>query len=185
MMVSSQPPDVLSYFWAPLCAVGARAEARRNAQICVSVFGASIVPEQPRILVVLSKSNYTHDLVLARRTLAVTLLAHAQLDLLEPLGLVSGRDRDKLAGLDPQLTACGDPYFPGGVGYLACDVLDTFDFGDSTAFLSAVRARERFADTEPMSWADAGERIGADFLQRWAEKSQREQQIARGLMRWT
>lgn len=185
MVDRSQLPDVLSYFWAPLCAVGARTEARCNAQICVAVFGASIVPEQPRILVVLSKSNYTHDLVLARRTLAVTLLARTQLDLLEPLGLVSGRDRDKLAGLDPQFTTRGDPYFPGGVGYLACNVLDTFDFGDSTAFLSAVRTHERLADTDPMTWADARERIDAAFLQRWDEKSQREQQIARQLMRWT
>ena len=39
--------DVLSHFWAPLCAVGASGSTGPNAQICVSVFGASIVPERP------------------------------------------------------------------------------------------------------------------------------------------
>ena len=55
--------DVLSHFWAPLCAVGAGGPVGPNAQICVSVFGASIVPERPRLLVSLSKTNYTEALV--------------------------------------------------------------------------------------------------------------------------
>ena len=57
------PGDLFSFFWAPLCAVGAHDGEQLNAQICVSVFGASIVPSQPRLLVGLSKTNYTHDLV--------------------------------------------------------------------------------------------------------------------------
>ncbi len=119
----SRAPDVLSYFWAPLCAVGARGERGPNAQICVSVFGASIVPEQPRVLVGLSKTNYTHELVEAAGALAVTVLSSEQAPLLEPLGLRSGRDGDKLAGIDTALTPAGAPYFPGGTGYLACEVI--------------------------------------------------------------
>ena len=178
------PPDVLSYFWAPLCAVGSYGERGPNAQICVSVFGASIVPEQPRVLVGLSKTNYTHELVEAAGALAVTVLSSEQLALLEPLGLRSGRDGDKLAGIEAALTAAGAPYFPGGTGYLACEVIEAYDLGDSTAFLCAVRERERLSDAEPMSWAAARERVGADFLRRWAEKSRREQEAARRLMRW-
>ena len=110
---SGAPRDVLSSFWSPLCAIGARGEggadappnAPPNAQICVSVFGASIVPEQPRVLVSLSKTNYTHELVIASGTLSVTALSASQLPLLEPLGLRSGRDGDKLAGLEVALTA--------------------------------------------------------------------------------
>ena len=122
---SGAPRDVLSSFWSPLCAIGARGEggadappnvprsAPPNAQICVSVFGASIVPEQPRVLVSLSKTNYTHELVIASGTLSVTALSASQLPLLEPLGLRSGRDGDKLAGLEVALTEAGDPWFPG------------------------------------------------------------------------
>ncbi len=182
-------PDLLSEFWAPLCAVGSHdAAGRLNAQICVSVFGASIVPERPRLLVVLSRTTLTHDLVLESGTLAVTLLAEDQLELLEPLGLRSGRDGEKLSGLPLRTTAAGDPLFTEGVGYLACEALDAVALGDSTAYLVAVRERARLgaagAARRPMRWADARGRIGGDFLARWAEKSEREQESARAAMIW-
>ena len=193
---SGAPRDVLSSFWSPLCAIGARGEggadappnasrsAPPNAQICVSVFGASIVPEQPRVLVSLSKTNYTHELVIASGTLSVTALAASQLPLLEPLGLRSGRDGDKLAGLEVELTAAGDPWFPGCVGYLGCEVIEHHDLGDATAFLCAVRERETLSAEPAMRWPEAQQVVGAEFLERWAEKSRREQAAARASMRW-
>ena len=189
---SGAPRDVLSSFWSPLCAIGARGDggadappnAPLNAQICVSVFGASIVPEQPRVLVSLSKTNYTHELVIASGTLSVTALSASQLPLLEPLGLRSGRDGDKLAGLEVARTAAGDPYFPGAVGYLGCEVIERHDLGDATAFLCAVRERETLSAEPAMRWPEAQQRVGAEFLERWAEKSRREQALARASMRW-
>jgi len=175
--------DPLSYFWSPLCAVGAHGE-RPNAQICVSVFGASIVPERPRLLVGLWKENLTHDLVAASGTLAITLLARDQTGLIEPLGLHSGRDGDKLARLDYALTAAGDPYFTGGAGYIDAAVLDAYDWGDATGYLVAVRARERLSAAEPLAWADARPLLPAAFLARWDEKSRRDQAAARAVMRW-
>src|SRR5687768_526075 len=87
-----------SYFaapnWEPVCSVGSHGARGVNAQICVSIFGASIVPDRPRLLVMLWKSNYTHDLVHESGTLAITLLSEAQHPLLEPLGLHSGRDSE-------------------------------------------------------------------------------------------
>lgn len=184
-MSTPQPPrDVLSHFWSPLCAVGSHGPRGANAQICVSVFGASIVPERPRLLVCLSHTNYTTGLVAAAGTLAVTLLSTAQAGLLEPLGLQSGRDGDKLAGLVCELTAAGDPCFPGGVGTLACEVIASHDVGDSEAFLCAVRSRRTVDGTAPLAWAAARDIVGDDFLRRWAEKSAREQEAARAVMHW-
>ena len=176
--------DVLSHFWAPLCAVGASGAAGPNAQICVSVFGASIVPERPRLLVSLSKTNHTEGLAQASGRLAITLLSDAQAGLLEPLGLRSGRDGDKLAGLETELTAAGAPVFPGGVGALDCETLETFDLGDATAFLVAVRERWGLGGERPLPWALAKTVVGEAFLRRWAEKSAREQDAARAVMRW-
>jgi flavin reductase (DIM6/NTAB) family NADH-FMN oxidoreductase RutF len=176
-------PDVISNFWAPLCAVGSHGPHGPNAQICVSVFGASIVPDRPRVLVVLSKTNFTHDLVAETGTLAVTLLSAGQLSLLEPLGLRSGRDGAKLAGLRYTLTADGDPWFPGGAGWLRCRVIDAPDFGDSTGFLCAVVERDTF-EAGPMRWADARSVLDAAFLEAWAAKSAKEQAAARGAMHW-
>ena len=67
--------DPLSQFWAPLCAVGSYGVKGPNAQICVSVFGASVVQDRPRLQVNLWKDNYTHDLVHESGTLAITVLA--------------------------------------------------------------------------------------------------------------
>jgi flavin reductase (DIM6/NTAB) family NADH-FMN oxidoreductase RutF len=184
MPTESARRDPLSYFWAPLCAVGSHGPSIPNAQICVSVFGASIVPERPRLLVVLTKTNLTHDLVRDAGTLAVTLLSEDQVGLLEPLGLRSGRDGDKLGAIEHSLTPAGDPYFPGGVGRLDCEVLDAFDLGDSTAFLAAVRGRESLGSTAPMAWAGAQRVVGEEFMRRWAEKSEREREIARRRMTW-
>ena len=182
-MTSEAAREPLSYFWAPLCAVGSHGE-RPNAQICVAVAGASIVPERPRVTVTLWKTNHTHDLVANAGTLAVTLLSGRQLDLLEPLGMRSGRDGDKLDGIEHALTDAGDPYFPGGSGYLACEVLDAFDLGDATAFVAAVRSRERLSGEPPMTWPEAQGRLGEDVMRRWLEKSAVDQDVARGRMRW-
>ena len=180
--VTQPASSVLSHFWSPLCAIGSHGPGGPNAQICVSVFGASIVPERPRLLVVLSKTNYTTGLVAGTGTLAVTVLGESQSHLLEPLGLHSGRNGPKLGDVAHSLTALGDPVF-GGAGTLACEVLHSFDFGDSTAFLAAVRDRVE-GNEPPLSWQTAKGIVGADFLGRWAEKSAREQTAAREVMHW-
>ncbi|MDA0365321.1 MAG: flavin reductase [Chloroflexi bacterium] len=182
-MVEPRARDPLSYFWSPLCAVGSHGEWP-NAQICVSVFGASIVPERPRLLIGLWKENFTHDLVATSGTLAVTLLGQAQSGLIGPLGLGSGRAGNKLAGPDHELTAAGDPYFTGGTGYIDAEVLNAFDWGDATGYLVAVRHRERMSGDEPLTWPDARPLLPASLLQRWDEKSRRDQAAARAVMRW-
>src|SRR5688500_6734262 len=129
-----------------LCAVGGHRGDFLNAQICISLFSASIVPERPRIRAILWKSNLTHDLVQASRTFSLTVLARSQLPLLVPLGLRSGHAGPKLAGIDVGTTSDGDPFFPGGVGFAACRVLDTLDLGDATIFVGAVSQDEPLTD---------------------------------------
>jgi len=184
--------DVSSYFahpaWEAVCAVGSHEGERVNAQIAVSIYGASIVPDRPRLLVLLWKHNLTHDLVNASKTLAITLLSEDQLDLLEPLGLRSGREatsgQGKLDGLRYERTSRGAPYFPDGVGYLDCDVLDTWDLGDCTTFLAAVRHEQRFRDEKPLTWARAQDLAGDDFLRPYEAKFEADAERARAIMRW-
>ena len=95
---SGAPRDVLSSFWSPLCAIGARGEGGADAPPNVprsatsertDLPSRSSAPrscrKQPRVLVSLSKTNYTHELVIASGTLSVTPLSASQLPLLEPL----------------------------------------------------------------------------------------------------
>ena len=90
---------------------------------------------------VLSNTNYTTELVARAATLSVSVLSEGQAGLLEPLGLRSGRDGPKLGGIEHELTGEGDPIFPGGAGWAAGEVLQSFNFGDSTGFMAAVREK--------------------------------------------
>jgi flavin reductase (DIM6/NTAB) family NADH-FMN oxidoreductase RutF len=182
--MTAPQPDILSTFWSPLCAIGSHGPQGPNAQICVSVFGASIVPERPRLLVVLHKTNYTHGLVELAGTLAITALSRGSVGLLEPLGLRSGRAGMKLAGLAYECTARGDPYFSEGVAMLDCEVLASDDLGDATSFLVAVRERRDLAGGGALGWQDAKAIVGEEFLRRWAAKSSIERNAAMRTMVW-
>ena len=177
-------PDPLSLFWAPVCAIGSHGAAGPNAQICVSVFGASVTPERPRLLVTLWKDNFTHDLVAASKTLVITVLSEPLAGLVPRLGLVSGRSQGKLAGTRFELTLRGDPYFPGGAAVADCDVLRAFDLGDATSFLVAVRERRWLSDSPMLSRARMHELLGGDFAERWEEKLRRSLPGYREAMAW-
>lgn len=176
--------DPLSLFWAPVCAVGSHGAAGPNAQICVSVFGASVVQDRPRLQVNLWKDNYTHDLVAECGTLAITMLVESQAPLVETLGLVSGRVHDKLAGTGFELTASGDPYFPAGAALVDCAVMRTFELGDATGFLVAVRERRWLAGPPALSRPRMHELLGAEFAAKWEAKLGRSRDGYREAMAW-
>ncbi len=198
-MVETQPPrpedgkppgrsldafSVLSYFWTPLVAVGCSRGDRLNAQISVSTFGASIVPDRPRLLSVLYKANFTHEMVIAKGSFSVCLLAQDQSDLIPKLGFVSGRDEDKMASLDVAVTVKGNPILKGCLAWLECEVIDTFDFGDATCFLAAVTAGERLRTGEPMSWLGIRSILPPEWLARWDRKIVKDIERSRRLMLW-
>jgi len=176
--------DPLSQFWAPVCAVGSHGANGPNAQICVSVLGASVVPDRPRLQVNLWKDNHTHDLVHETGTLAITVLTESQVGLVERLGLVSGRDGDKLADTGFAITTSGDPYFPTGAALIDCAVLSEFDFGDATGFLVAVRERRWLSDVPPLTRPRMHELLGPEFAQKWEAKLGRSVDAYREQMVW-
>lgn len=181
--MESPARDALSYFWAPLCAVGSHGPGGPNAQICVSVFGASIVPERPRVSVNLWRNNFTTGLVEQTGTLSITLLSPPQITLLEPLGLRSAHAGPKLAGLEYTLDEHGNPHFPGGIGELSCEVISAHSLGDSVAFICAVTARRSFAG-EPLTLQAARTLASPEVVQRWNEQNERERAASRELMTW-
>jgi flavin reductase (DIM6/NTAB) family NADH-FMN oxidoreductase RutF len=62
---------VLERLWAPIVAVTAAHDGRENGLISSTVVTASLLPESPRIVVQLSKTNLTRDLVCASGAFAV------------------------------------------------------------------------------------------------------------------
>lgn len=162
---------LLSWFWTPIVAVTAAAGGRRSGQIAVSVHGASIVPERPRLTVGLWKTNFTHDLVREAGAFAVHLLREDQDELVYHLGLQSGRDLDKLATLQHETGVLGTPLLRDCLGRFECRVINCLDGGDHTVFLGEVVASAMCGGGAPLWWRDLRVRMPAHVLAAWNERN--------------
>ena len=185
------PADVgpmLSELSAPLAAVSTRCGDTANAQIAVAIASASIVLHRPRIIVQLYHTNYTCELVAASGVLAVNFLSPEQLPLIWQLGMRSGRDGDKLAGIPradisgaSASNLTGSPILAGCFGYLDCRVVNAMDAGDMTAFLADVVSGATWGAT-PLRWREARPRLPQRWAAEWDRKIAGEMAIAESRM---
>lgn len=173
---------LLSLLWTPLVAVTAAHDGRENGQIAVSAHGASIVPDRPRLLVQLYKTNLTHEIVLASGAFALNVLRHDQLDLAHELGFVSGRTAEKLERIPHSRAASGSPVLDDCLGWLDCRVINQMDGGDMTCFLADVIGGRLLSPGQPLWWREMRERMPAAWQQEWDDKIGREIQVSRATM---
>jgi flavin reductase (DIM6/NTAB) family NADH-FMN oxidoreductase RutF len=159
----------LSSLWTPLVAVTAAHAGVRSGQIAVSVHGASIVPSRPRLTAALWKRNLTHDLVRDSGAFAVHLLREDQDEVVYRLGLRSGREGDKLAGLLREGGTTGCPLLADCLAVYECRLLNAMDGGDMTVFLGEVVAMSG-GDGAPLWWRDLRPRMPADQVAAWDRK---------------
>jgi flavin reductase (DIM6/NTAB) family NADH-FMN oxidoreductase RutF len=96
---------------------------------------ASVTAARPRLLVLTSHENLTHELVERSGVLAVHPLARGQEEWVRHFGFQSGRTVDKFAGLAWQPGETGAPLLADAIGWLEGRVLDSMDCGDHTARL--------------------------------------------------
>ena len=173
---------MMGRLWSPIAAVTSRWQGRDNVQIAVAIAAASIVPERPRVVVQLYKTNLSHEMVLASGAFALNFLRPDQLDLIGDFGLVSGRDQDKLAEVDKTAGASGSPVLTECFGYLDCRVVNAMDGGDMTCFLADVLDGKTLADGEPLWWRDARRRLPSEWTARWEQKQSSEIETSRTTM---
>src|SRR5262249_35229766 len=129
---------VLAQVDRELWLVTAQAGSRHGGLIATFVSQASIVPDTPRMLVGLAKQHYTWDLVEASGAFALHLLREDDLDRVWRFGLETGRESDKLAGLNYSLGKTGSPIMSSAAAWLDCRVEARFDTGDRTLYLAEV-----------------------------------------------
>jgi flavin reductase (DIM6/NTAB) family NADH-FMN oxidoreductase RutF len=118
--------------------VTAQADCRRSGLIATFVNPASIVAELPRMVVGLARSQYTWELVEASNAFALHLLGEQHLDWVWRFGLQSGRDSDKLAGLEWAAGRTGSPILKDAIGWMDCRVEARQHAGDRTLYLAEV-----------------------------------------------
>lgn len=136
--MSNQAFAVLDRVDPALWLVTAQAGARRGGLIATFVASASIVPEMPRVLVGLARQHHTWELVEQSGAFALHLLGERHLDWVWRFGITSGREGDKLAGLDVTAGATGSPLLSDGLTWLDCRVEARLQTGDRTVYLAAV-----------------------------------------------
>jgi flavin reductase (DIM6/NTAB) family NADH-FMN oxidoreductase RutF len=172
----------------PLWLVTAADGARRGGLIATTVTQASIVAELPRQLITIAQRNNTHALIEASGAFAMHLIDETQLDLVWRFGLQSGRDVDKLAGLQFHTGATGSPLLPEALAWFDCRVEARMDSGDRTDYLAAVvdgrlqrtdpplTSRRFFAIAPPdkqkimTEQYDRDARLDAEAIEQWRAK---------------
>ncbi|HEY7122507.1 MAG TPA: flavin reductase family protein [Ktedonobacterales bacterium] len=174
--------QLTSTLWAPLVAISTTAGGQANAQIAVSALNASILRERPRVLIEIWKANYTHHLLMEGGVFVLHLLSEQNLHLIERLGMRSGRDGDKLAGLRWEARQTGSPILLETLGYIDCRVRGTLDAGDMTCFLGEVVDGGPLNSGSPITWHEARSRLPAEVLARYEEHQARQREVARGLL---
>ena len=111
---------------------------RRGGLIATFVSQASIVPDFPRVIVGLARQHYTWELIEASNVFALHLLGEEHLDWIWRFGLFSGRNRDKLEGLNWRAAQTGAPLLIDARAWLSCQVEARLDTGDRTIYLAQV-----------------------------------------------
>ena len=132
--------QLLRNLTSPVVAITAERNGKGNGMISDAAVRASIVPTVPRVSVYIHKFNYSHDMIFETGRFAMHLLHTKQLDVVRRLGFVSGRDRDKLAGLPHHRGVLGVPVLDECFAHFECSVANAMDTGSSTLFLGDVVA---------------------------------------------
>ena len=131
---------LLRHLTPPVVAVTTAADGEHNGMIANSAQRASLVPALPRISLYVSKVNHSHDLAYRSGLLTVHLLRQDQWQLIWQLGLQSGRDGDKLKGLEVRTGETGCPYLADAIAAFEGRVINAMDAGAATFFLLDVVA---------------------------------------------
>ena len=109
----------------------------------------SISLDPALIVVTLQKSARTHDLILKSRFLSLTVLSAEQSDISE---LFAGKTHveDRFSGLQTQTLVTGAPLIVGGLAWLDCRLVETFDAVHSTLFIAEALAAQVNSPGEPL-----------------------------------
>lgn len=126
--------------------VSAAAEGRRGALTATWVSPVSVDPERPMLLAGLAPNHFTAELVHASGAFAAHLLRPDQADLAFRMAASSGRDGDKLTGLEVQPGAAGSPILRDCAAWFDCRVVGRHNAGDRLFFWADVVAAERIAE---------------------------------------
>lgn len=165
-MLTDTSYELLRLLASPVVAVTSVSQGRLNGMILDSAIRASISPQAPRISVYIHKWHLSHEYIWETGVYGLHLLRQDQFDLIHRLGFSSGRERDKLAGLQYTRGQLGVPLLEDCRAGFECRVVTTMDAGASTCFLADI------VETYPKAGGDimTAEYLRANLPEAWREE---------------
>jgi flavin reductase (DIM6/NTAB) family NADH-FMN oxidoreductase RutF len=110
----------------------------------------SISLEPAMLTIALQKSARTHELILKSRAFGLTMLSAQQSKISDLFaGKIMGVE-DRFADLQTETLVTGSPLLVGGLAWIDCRVVQTFDAGKSTLFIAEALAAQSAGDGQPL-----------------------------------
>ncbi|MFW5748999.1 MAG: flavin reductase family protein, partial [Chloroflexota bacterium] len=114
----------------------------------------SISLEPPLILISVAKKLYTHEVLTASRIFAVNILSSDQVEWAKLFAGMYPDIEDRFAKTGYTTAETGSPILPGVLGWVDCEVYDTFEAGDHTLFLGRAVAASGSGSGDPLVYAN-------------------------------
>lgn len=123
-----------------------------NGCIVNTVIQVTTTPN--RIIAVVNKANYTHDMIMNTKEFNVSVLTTSTpFDVFKRFGFASGRDTDKFAGFDEPRSANGIKYIPQYANaFMSGKVIETVDVGTHTIFVADVTEAKVLSEEKSVTY---------------------------------
>ena len=132
--------------------VGSHKGEKLNGQIANTVF--QITSEPPTVAVSINKKNLTNEYIKDSKVFSASVLCQATpLPYIGGFGFKSGRDTDKLKGVNYKAGQTGSPIFlDNATAYLEAEVIQDIDVGTHTIFIGRIVAAEILTEDPCMTY---------------------------------
>ncbi len=155
MIDQPKPSSIFSLSNHDIFVITAAHDGKESGQIATWIMPATLVPDHPRIVAVISPQNYTHGLIDASGYFIVSLLSDEQYNLVPVFGLYSGRTTDKFHGLGMDRPVRGIPILKHTCGWALCRIVDRLDSGDRVIYLADIIEQNIHPNRIPLKKAEA------------------------------
>ncbi|OGN74410.1 MAG: hypothetical protein A2X25_05850 [Chloroflexi bacterium GWB2_49_20] len=133
--------------------VTAAAESIHHGMTVSSFTSISLQP--PQVLVSLEKTSRTHELAQRSGYFGITILAQDQEAISDRFaGRISTMNENRFEGLAIETLTSGAPFIIGGLAYLDCHIVHTYDSGTHTLFIGEVIAMRTAQTGQPLLYYD-------------------------------
>lgn len=122
---------------------------------CIINTAMQVTTSPNRIIIVVNKQNYTHDMIMRTKTFNVSCLSeNASFEVFKHFGFQSGKDVDKMEGKSYPRAENGIVYVEDMANaYISGKVVSETDLGTHTMFLADVTDAKVLGDAESVSYS--------------------------------